>query len=108
MADADPIASKEKKYIDAVKKAYAVSDAVHDVTTEEIIGEDRETILNLLSAARDLAIECGCIELVDEADKLRIQVAGDAKTDEIRAKTVKLTGVAKTCLESLGQVRALP
>jgi hypothetical protein len=84
---------------EAIKKAYAVSDALYDVTNAELIGEERATVLALLTEARNLAVECGCEALVDEADKVRIAVAEKKALDQIRNALDQLKNAAKQCMK---------
>lgn len=98
MADVDSAASKEKTRVEAIKKAYAVSDALYDIKNLELIGEGRTTILNLLTETRNLAIECGCEALVDAADALRMLVAQSTNMSAIRDEVVKLKLVAMQCV----------
>ncbi len=98
MSDAAP-AEKTIPCAEAIKKAYAVSDALYDVTGDELIGEERATVLALLTEARNLAVECGCEALVDEADKVRMDVAEKKALDQILNALDQLKNAAKRCMK---------
>lgn len=87
--------------IEAVKKVYAISDALYDFTDVDLVGQERATILNLLTDARNLALECGCDGLFEAADELRIAVAKNEKTlDDLHNAVAELKKTAKACLKT--------